>query len=73
MQGLKRRIAEVFARREQLKQALESGALAPRAGFAALQGVDSELADLDGRYKVLWDARRRPNGKSGDVFQAMKE
>jgi hypothetical protein len=56
MQQLKGRIAEVYARREQLKQALASGALAPRTGLAQLGETDRELSDLDTRYKTLWDA-----------------
>ena len=56
MQQLKGRIAEVYARREQLKQALASGALAPRAGLAQLGETDRELSELDTRYKSLWDA-----------------
>lgn len=56
MQQIKARIAEVYARREGLKQALAEGALAPRAGFAQLEASDRELSDLDSRYKALWDA-----------------
>lgn len=56
MQRLQGRIAEVFAHREHLKQALERGALAPRAGFAQLETTDRELSDLDTRFKTLWDA-----------------
>ena len=56
MQQLKGRIAEVYARRERLKQALASGALAPRAGLAQLGETDRELSNLDTRYKTLWDA-----------------
>lgn len=56
IQHLKGRIAEVFARREQLKQALEFGSVAPRAGFMQLEETDRELSDLDARFKHLWDA-----------------
>lgn len=56
IQQLKGRIAEVYARRERLKQALASGALAPRAGFAQLDVTDRELSELDSRFKALWDA-----------------
>lgn len=58
MHRLKTRIAEVCARRERLKRELESGALAPRAGFAALNETDRLLSDLDTRFKTLWDAAR---------------
>ncbi len=58
MQRLKGRIAEVYAHREHLKQALERGALAPRAGFPQLEATDRELSDLDARFKALWDAAR---------------
>lgn len=56
MQQIKGRIAEVYARREGLKQALDSGALAPRRGFAQLDATDRELSELDTRFKSLWDA-----------------
>lgn len=57
---LKARIAEVYAQREQLKQALETGALAPRAGFQQLDETDRLLSRLDTRFKGLWDASRKP-------------
>lgn len=53
---LKTHIAEVYARREGLKRELESGALAPRTGFVALNETDRLLSDLDTRFKALWDA-----------------
>ncbi len=53
---LKTRIAQVYARREAMKQALESGTVAPRAGLSQLETIDRELSGLDARYKVLWDA-----------------
>jgi hypothetical protein len=56
IQLVKGRIAEVYARREQLKQALDSGALSPRAGFSKLDETDRELSELDSRFKALWDA-----------------
>jgi hypothetical protein len=56
MQQLKRRIAEVYAQREQLKLALDTGALPPRAGFQRLEATDRALSELDTRYKTLWDA-----------------
>lgn len=56
---LKARIAEVYARREQLKQALETGDLAPRAGFIQLNETDRLLSDLDTRFKALWDAAQK--------------
>lgn len=56
MQLVKGRIAEVYARRERLKRALETGALAPRAGLAQLAETDRELSALDSRFKALWDA-----------------
>jgi hypothetical protein len=57
---LKARIAEVYAQREQLKRALETGDLAPRAGFSQLNETDRLLSDLDTRFKRLWDAARTP-------------
>jgi hypothetical protein len=56
MQQLKDRIAQVYAQRERLKQALALGELAPRAGFLQLDRIDLELSGLDSRYKQLWDA-----------------
>lgn len=58
IQQLKRRIAEVYARRESQKRALESGTVAPRKGFAQLEITDQELSGLDSRFKQLWDASR---------------
>ncbi len=55
---IKARIAEVYARRERLKQAMETGALAPHAGFIQLDETDRMLSDLDTRFKILWDAAR---------------
>jgi ankyrin repeat protein len=56
MQQIKGRIAEVYARRERLKQALGCGELAPRTGLSQLDEIDRELSNLDSRYKSLWDA-----------------
>lgn len=53
---LKTRIAQVYAQREAMKRALESGAVAPRAGLSQLETIDRELSGLDARYKLLWDA-----------------
>ena len=53
---LKSRIAEVYAQRERLKRELETGVLAPRAGFLQLNETDRLLSDLDTRFKTLWDA-----------------
>ncbi len=58
IQQVKNRIAAVYARREQLKKDLETGAVAPRAGFAQLEETDRELSGLDSRFKRLWDAAR---------------
>jgi hypothetical protein len=56
---LKDRIAQVYALRERLKQALETGALVPRAGFRQLDETDRLLSDLDTRFKTLWDAAQQ--------------
>ena len=58
IQHVKNRIAALYARREQLKKELETGAVAPRAGFAQLEETDRELSGLDSRFKQLWDAAR---------------
>ncbi|MDD5394385.1 MAG: hypothetical protein PHE17_15325 [Thiothrix sp.] len=55
---LKARIATVFAQREQLKQAMNAGNIAPRQGFRELESVDEELSALDLRFKQLWDAQQ---------------
>jgi hypothetical protein len=72
MQQLKSRIAEVYARREQLKRALGLGELTPRAGFAQLDTVDRELSDLDSRFKTLWDAAH-PSAASHPAVRWAKE
>jgi hypothetical protein len=51
-------IAEVYARRERLKQELETGAVPTRDGFTRLDEIDRELSELDSRFKQLWDATR---------------
>jgi hypothetical protein len=55
IQRLKARIAQVWARRESLKQALADGAMRPSQGLRELEAVDRELAGLDTRFKLLWD------------------
>lgn len=55
---LKARIAEVFARRENLKQAMGEGSILPRQGFRELEATDTELSALDLRFKQLWDAQQ---------------
>lgn len=57
--SLKARIATVFAQREQLKQAMNAGNIAPRQGFRELESVDAELSALDLRFKQLWDAQQQ--------------
>jgi hypothetical protein len=56
---LKTRIAEVYAQRERLKRELDTGVLAPRAGFIQLNETDRLLSDLDTRFKTLWDAAQQ--------------
>jgi hypothetical protein len=56
---LKARIAQVYAQREGLKRALETGALAPRAGLQQLDETDRLLSALDTRFKALWDAAQQ--------------
>jgi hypothetical protein len=53
---LKDRIARVYAQRERLKQALETGALTPRDGLQQLDATDRLLSGLDSRFKEAWDA-----------------
>jgi hypothetical protein len=58
MADVKARIAEVFARRESLKQGMGDGTIPPRQGFRELAEVDVELSALDLRFKQLWDAQQ---------------
>lgn len=55
---IKVRIAQVWAQREDLKQAMASGALTLRTGLKLLDETDLLLSDLDSRFKALWDAAR---------------
>ena len=59
MNDLKQRIASVFAKREHLKDAMSQGQVAPHEGFRDLEALDSELSDLDSRFKHLWDTQQR--------------
>ncbi|MBU0653778.1 MAG: hypothetical protein KJ914_01460 [Gammaproteobacteria bacterium] len=59
MAEVKARIAEVFARRESLKQGMGAGRIPPRQGFRELAEVDVELSALDLRFKQLWDAQQK--------------
>lgn len=56
IQSLKGRIAQVWLRREHLKQQLEQSAVPTSTGLRELEAVDRELSDLDTRFKRLWDA-----------------
>lgn len=58
LHDIKQRIAQVYARREVLKQRLERGEGSPREAFARLDATDRELSELDSRFKQLWDARQ---------------
>jgi len=60
---LKSRIAQVWAEREELKNALNQGALSFIHGMRKLEVVDLELAELDTRFKQLWDATNRKTGE----------
>jgi hypothetical protein len=69
MAQLKSRIAQVWAERERLKNALNEGAMTIIHGLRKLEAVDRELAALDTRFKQLWDATNgkpiaKPNGKT---------
>jgi hypothetical protein len=58
MQDLKARIAQVWGVREGLKCALNQGAVLPSRGLRELEAVDRELAELDTRFKRLWDLQQ---------------
>jgi hypothetical protein len=66
---IKARIAQVFAQREGLKRALETGALAPRAGLQQLDETDRLLSALDTRFKALWDAARQGKARMHPAAQ----
>jgi len=71
MQRLKVRIAQVWARRESLKEALADGAMSLRQGFRELEAADRELSELDTRYKRLWDmANDMVNDMANDMANA---
>lgn len=70
IQQTQARIAEVFARREQLKHALDSGTLPARLGFSQLETVDRELSELDSRFKALWDAAHSRTPAAGKARPA---
>ncbi|MGB1109127.1 MAG: SagB/ThcOx family dehydrogenase [Gammaproteobacteria bacterium] len=55
MATLKTQIAELFAKREPLKAALEAGQLPARSTLRELELLDSELSALDSQFKALWD------------------
>ncbi|ABK43693.1 conserved hypothetical protein [Magnetococcus marinus MC-1] len=62
MATLKEEIAQRYQHRDQLKQAMEQwyAGPGPKGRFPqwqALQQMDSELSELDRRYKRQWDAR----------------
>lgn len=58
LQALKARIAQVWAVREALKRALIQGATPPSRGLRELETVDQALAELDTRFKRLWDLQQ---------------
>ena len=58
MQRLRARIAEVVARRDALKQAIEKGELPPSRGLRQLESLDRELSELDTAFKQRWDAQQ---------------
>ena len=58
LQALKARIAQVWAVREALKRALNQGATPPSQGLRELETVDQALAELDTRFKRLWDLQQ---------------
>ncbi len=68
MVTLKADIAALFARRENLKQALERTTErgARRKLWVELENADARLSQLDTRYKQLWDAQRnKPDNAPG--------
>lgn len=61
LQDLKARIGQIWAVREGLKRALNQGAKSPSRGLRELEAVDRQLAELDTRFKRLWDLQQITN------------
>jgi len=72
LQQLKKHIVTVHVHREGLKQALETGSLHPRSGFALLSGIDEELSWLDSLYKNVWDNARTKSSSGASQHPAAK-
>jgi len=61
VQDLKARIAQVWAVREGLKHALNQCVASPSRGLRELEAVDRQLAELDSRFKRMWDLQQNAN------------
>ncbi len=61
VQDLKARIAQVWAVREGLKHALNQCVASPNRGLRELEAVDRQLAELDSRFKRMWDLQQNAN------------
>lgn len=64
MDQLRQQIAATVARRDALKQALETGEVAQRSGLRELVEIDQQLSGLDSEFKALWD-RHDPHSGAG--------
>lgn len=58
MERLKARIAEMAARRDAIKRAIETGELSAARGLRQLEPLDRELSELDTAFKQRWDAQQ---------------
>jgi hypothetical protein len=55
MDRLRDEIAQTVARKEALKQSIETGKIPARKGLRELTELDSGLSLLDSQFKRLWD------------------
>lgn len=67
LEQTRRRIADIYARRERLKFDLDSGAVPARVGLPQLDVLDRELSDLDSHFKALWDAHPTRTSRVADA------
>ncbi len=58
LQRLRRRIAEVVAARDALKQDIEQARIGAAGGLRRLERLDMELSALDTAFKQRWDSQQ---------------
>lgn len=55
MARLRDEIAQTVAKKEALKQSIETGKISARSGLRELTELDAGLSLLDSQFKRLWD------------------